>query len=134
MFVSKYIQELGYKELNWNLGCPYPMVTKCGMGSDLISDTETINNILEKVHAESDIIVSIKIRLGDDTTEEILDVFPILEKYPSKNLAIRARIGKQLYKGGVHLDAFQACVDQTKLKLYYNGDITSVPKFHEMQA
>jgi tRNA-dihydrouridine synthase len=35
---------------------------------------------------------------------------------------------------GVHLDAFQACVDNTKLKLYYNGDITSVAKFHEMQA
>jgi hypothetical protein len=26
------------------------------------------------------------------------------------------------------------CVDNTKLKLYYNGDITSVAKFHEMQA
>jgi tRNA-dihydrouridine synthase len=134
LFVAKYVQELGYKELNWNLGCPYPMVTKCGMGSGLISNTEKINTILEKVHGESDIIVSMKMRLGYDTTEEILDVFPILEKYPIKNVAIHARIGKQLYKGGVHLDAFQACVDNTKLKLYYNGDITSVAKFHKMQA
>jgi tRNA-dihydrouridine synthase len=70
------------------------MVTKCGMGSDLISNTEKINSILEKVHAESDIIVSIKMRLGDDTTEEILDVFPILEKYPIKNVAIHAHNGK----------------------------------------
>lgn len=134
LFVSKYVQELGYKELNWNLGCPYPMVTKCGMGSGLISNTEKINQILHKVHNESDIIVSMKMRLGYDTTEEILDVFPVLEKYPIKNVAIHARIGKQLYKGGVHLDAFQACVDNTKLKLYYNGDITSVAKFKEMQA
>jgi tRNA-dihydrouridine synthase len=134
LFVAKYVQELGYKELNWNLGCPYPMVTKCGMGSGLISNTEKINSILEKVHAESDIIVSMKMRLGYDTTEEILDVFPILEKYPIKNVAIHARIGKQLYKGGVHLDAFQACIDNTKLKLYYNGDISSVAKFKEMQA
>jgi tRNA-dihydrouridine synthase len=134
LFVSKYVQELGYKELNWNLGCPYPMVTKCGMGSGLISNTEKINQILHKVHNESDIIVSMKMRLGYDTTEEILDVFPILEKYPIKNVAIHARIGKQLYKGGVHLDAFQACVDNTKLKLYYNGDITTVAKFKEMQA
>ncbi|TDD97503.1 tRNA dihydrouridine synthase [Flavobacterium cellulosilyticum] len=133
LFVSKYVRELGYKELNWNLGCPYPMVTKCGMGSGLISNTEKINHILDKVHSESDIIVSMKMRLGYDTTEEILDVFPILEKYPIKNVAIHARIGKQLYKGGVHLDAFQACVDNTKLKLYYNGDITSVAKFKEMQ-
>ena len=134
LFVSKYVQELGYKELNWNLGCPYPMVTKCGMGSGLISNTEKIEQILHKVQNESDIIVSMKMRLGYDTTEEILDVLPILEKYSVKNVAIHARLGKQLYKGGVHLDAFQTCVDQSKVKLYYNGDITSVAKFHEMQT
>lgn len=134
LFVSKYVQELGYKELNWNLGCPYPMVTKCGMGSGLISNTEKINQILNKVHGESDITVSMKMRLGYDTTDEILDVFPILEKYPIKNVAIHARIGKQLYKGGVHLEAFQQCIETTKLKLYYNGDITTVKKFQEMQT
>jgi len=34
------VKALGYKELNWNLGCPYPMVTKCRMGSGLISDAK----------------------------------------------------------------------------------------------
>jgi tRNA-dihydrouridine synthase len=133
LFVAKYVQDLGYKELNWNLGCPYPMVTKCGMGSGLISDSEKIRLILDKVHSESDIIVSMKMRLGYDTTEEILDVLPILDTFPIKNIAIHARIGKQLYKGGVHLDAFQNCVDNTKHKLYYNGDITTVAKFKEIQ-
>jgi tRNA-dihydrouridine synthase len=133
LFVSKYVQELGYKELNWNLGCPYPMVTKCGMGSGLISDSEKIRQILDKVHSESDIIVSMKMRLGYETTTEILNVLPILDTFPIKNIAIHARIGKQLYKGGVHLDAFQNCIDNTKHKLYYNGDITTVAKFKEMQ-
>jgi tRNA-dihydrouridine synthase len=133
LFVSKYVQELGYKELNWNLGCPYPMVTKSGMGSGLICQTEKINGILKKVHAESDIIVSMKMRLGYDNAEEILNVLPLLEKYPIKNIAIHARIGKQLYNGGVNLEGFQQCVDNTKLKLYYNGDITSVAQFHKMQ-
>ncbi len=133
IFVAKYVQELGYKELNWNLGCPYPMVTKSGMGSGLIGNPEKINHILERAHAESDIIVSMKMRLGYDNSEEILEVLPILDTYPIKNIAIHARIGKQLYKGGVHLDAFQQCIDNTIHKLYYNGDITSVAKFHEMQ-
>lgn len=133
LFVAKYVRELGYKELNWNLGCPYPMVTKSGMGSGLIKNTDQINHILDRAHSETDIIVSMKMRLGYDTTEEILDVLPILDTYPIKNIAIHARIGKQLYKGGVHLDAFQQCIDNTKHKLYYNGDITSVAKFHEMQ-
>jgi tRNA-dihydrouridine synthase len=133
LFVAKYVRELGYKELNWNLGCPYPMVTKSGMGSGLISNTEKINTVLERAHAETDILVSMKMRLGYETTQEILDVFPILDQYPLKNIAIHARLGKQLYKGGVHLDAFQACIDATQHKLYYNGDITSVAKFREMQ-
>lgn len=133
LFVAKYVRELGYKELNWNLGCPYPMVTKSGMGSGLISNPEKINNILHRAHSESDIIVSMKMRLGYENSEEILDVLPILDRYPIKNIAIHARIGKQLYKGGVHLDAFQQCIDNTIHKLYYNGDITTVAKFHEMQ-
>ncbi|HRN45399.1 MAG TPA: tRNA-dihydrouridine synthase family protein [Flavobacterium sp.] len=133
LFVANYVRELGYKELNWNLGCPYPMVTKSGMGSGLINNPDRINHILDRAHSDTDIIVSIKMRLGYENSEEILDVLPILDTYPIKNIAIHARTGKQLYKGGVHLDAFQQCIDSTIHKLYYNGDITSVAKFHEMQ-
>ncbi|AUC20956.1 dihydrouridine synthase [Polaribacter sejongensis] len=133
LFVSKYVRELGYKELNWNLGCPYPMVTKRGMGSGLIADPEKINSILHKIHNESDILVSMKMRMGYDTPEEILEVLPILDNYPLKNIAIHARIGKQLYKGGTDLDSFQKCVDNTKHKLYYNGDVTSVSAYKNLQ-
>ena len=133
LFVAKYVQQLGYKELNWNLGCPYPMVAKCGMGSGLISNTSQIEHILKRVHTETDIIVSMKMRMGYENPTEILDVFPILEQYPIKNIAIHARIGKQLYKGGVDLDSFQKCLDTSKQKIYYNGDITSVEKFRLMQ-
>lgn len=133
LFVAKYVLELGYKELNWNLGCPYPMVTKSGMGSGLISNTEKINHILERAHNETDILVSMKMRLGYESPQEILDVLPILDQYPLKNIAIHARLGKQLYKGGVDLEGFQKCIDQAKHTLYYNGDITSVEGFREMQ-
>ncbi|MEJ1223491.1 tRNA-dihydrouridine synthase family protein [Sediminicola sp. 1XM1-17] len=133
LFVVKYVQELGYKELNWNLGCPYPMVTKRGMGSGLISDVEKINAILDRVHTETDILVSMKMRMGYENSEEILEVLPMLDTYPLKNIAIHARIGKQLYKGGVDLEAFQRCLDHSSHKIYYNGDITSVSVFREMQ-
>ena len=133
LFVANYVKQLGYNELNWNLGCPYPMVTKRGMGSGLICDFVKIEQILQKVHEQSDIIVSMKMRMGYENSEEILNVLPVLEKFPLKNIAIHARIGKQLYKGGVDLDAFQRCIENTNHKLYYNGDITSVEKFKEMQ-
>lgn len=133
LFVVKYVQSLGYKELNWNLGCPYPMVTKSGMGSGLICNPTRIDEVLHRAHNETDIVVSMKMRMGYENSEEILHTFPVLDKYPLKNVAIHARIGKQLYKGGVDLEAFQKCIDVAKHQLYYNGDITSVEKFKAMQ-
>ena len=132
LFVIKYVQSLGYKELNWNLGCPYPMVTNRGMGSGLIADPEKIDHILKRAHEETDITISMKMRMGYADATEILDTFPILEKYPIRNIAIHARIGAQLYEGGVDLDSFQRCLDNSNQNLYYNGDITSVTKFREM--
>ncbi|RMB60977.1 tRNA-dihydrouridine synthase family protein [Dokdonia sinensis] len=133
IFVIKYIQSLGYKELNWNLGCPYPMVTKSGMGSGLICNTEKIDHILDRAHSETDCTISMKMRLGYDSPNEILESFKVLDKYPLKNVAIHARLGKQLYKGGTDLEAFQRCVDVAKHTLYYNGDITSVASFKKLR-
>lgn len=133
IFVAQYVQNLGYKELNWNLGCPYPMVTKSGMGSGLICNPAQINEVLHKVHNETDILVSMKMRMGYENPGEILDAFPILDQYPLKNIAIHARIGKQLYKGPVNLDAFEKCINSTKHTLYYNGDITSVAAFKTVE-
>ena len=133
LFIANYVKQLGYKELNWNLGCPYPMVTKRGMGSGLICDFVKIENILKEVYEKSDITVSMKMRMGYENSAEILETLPVLDQFPLKNIAIHARIGKQLYKGGVDLEAFEKCIDHTKHKLYYNGDITSVAEFKKMQ-
>ncbi len=133
MFVIKYIVSLGYTELNWNLGCPYPMVTKSGMGSGLICNTEKIDHILDRAHSESNVTISMKMRLGYESPNEILESFKVLDKYPLKNVAIHARLGKQLYKGGVDLESFQKCIDVAKHTLYYNGDITSVEQFRKMR-
>lgn len=133
VFVAKYVQSLGYKELNWNLGCPYPMVTKSGMGSGLICQPARIQEVLTKAHNETDIVVSMKMRMGYENAAEILDTFPVLDQFPLKSIAIHARIGKQLYKGPVDLEAFEKCVTGTRHKLYYNGDITSVAAFKKIE-
>lgn len=133
IFAIKYIQSLGYKELNWNLGCPYPMVTNSGMGSGLICNPEKIDHILDRAHSETDVTVSMKMRLGYENSNEILESFSVIDKYPLKSIAIHARLGKQLYKGGVDLEGFQKCVDVAKHTLYYNGDITTVAQFKKMK-
>ncbi len=134
LFVVKYIRSLGYTELNWNLGCPYPMVVNKCMGSGLINDPQRIDHILKRVHEETDVTVSMKMRMGYEHSKEILQAFPVLNKYPLKSIAIHARIGKQLYKGGVDLESFARCLDHTSHKVYYNGDITTVEGFRQLKT
>ena len=133
IFVAKSVQKLGYNELNWNLGCPYPMVAKRGMGSGLLSVPEKINEILNRVFAETDIKVSVKLRLGYESPQEIFNVLPVLERYRLTNIAIHPRIGKQLYSGDVDLKTFEVCLGLSSHKIIYNGDITSVGGFLEMR-
>ena len=132
LFVIDYIQSLGYDELNWNLGCPYPMVTNRGLGSGLICNSGKIDEILDTVHSKTDITISMKMRMGYNDSSEILDAFKVLDKYPLKSIGIHARIGKQLYVGGTDLDGFERCIDATRHKLLFNGDITSVAVFREL--
>jgi tRNA-dihydrouridine synthase B len=133
IFVAKYVQKLGYTELNWNLGCPYPMIAKRGMGSGLLSMPETIDEILTRVCAETDIQLSVKMRLGYESPQEIFHVLPVLEKYRLTNITIHPRIGKQLYRGEVDLKTFEECLGQSSHEIFYNGDITSVQSFREMK-
>ena len=133
LFVADHIQKLGYDELNWNLGCPYPMVAKRGMGSGLLKSPDKIDEILKRVSSESDILLSIKMRLGYENPQEIFRVLPVLEHYQLTNISIHPRTGKQLYKGEPDLEAFQKCIGQSSHKIFYNGDITSVQRFREMK-
>jgi tRNA-dihydrouridine synthase B len=133
LFVAKYVQKIGYTELNWNLGCPYPMIAGRGMGSGLLSMPGKIDEILTRVCAETDIHVSVKMRLGYESSKEIFHVLPVLERYRLANITIHPRIGKQLYRGEVDLKAFEECLRQSSHKIIYNGDITSIGSFREMK-
>ena len=42
IFLANYLNELGYEQINWNLGCPHPMVTKRGMGSALLNEPKKV--------------------------------------------------------------------------------------------
>ncbi len=133
LFVARYFQELGYQELNWNLGCPYPMVTKRGLGSGLLKHKEKIDALLTRVSDQSDISISLKMRLGYEDRNEIINLLPMLEKHKIKNIVIHPRLGRQLYKGEVDLDMFQRCINNTSHQICYNGDIDSVAKFRELR-
>ena len=123
------LQDLGHTHINWNLGCPVAMVAKKKRGSGLLPYPETIVALLEKIVPQLSAQLSIKTRLGYHHRREIATLLPLLDAFPLKEIIIHARLGVQLYRGGVDLEGFALCRELSRHTLVYNGDITDVAAF-----
>lgn len=122
-------QAMGYKEINLNMGCPFPRVANKTRGCGLMAEPLRVREIFDKVFNNIDIKFSLKCRLGyfkDTEIDELIDSF---NTYPFSEIIIHPRIGKQLYTGSADVDRFAEVAAQIKRPLVYNGDIFSVEDF-----
>jgi len=127
-----FCKERGFKEVNWNLGCPYPRVANKKRGSGMLPYPEMVNEILEKVIPVVEINFSVKCRLGYHSPDEIFKLIPVFNHRNIHELTIHARIGKQLYKGEVHLDHFEKALSMAEVQVIYNGDIFTGNDFQKL--
>lgn len=126
---AEVIYNMGFNEINWNIGCPFPMVTNKQRGSGILPHAHLIQNFLDIACSNVSYSISVKMRLGLNSPEEGIRVIDVLNQYPLKEVIIHARTGKQMYKGNVDLDAFQHLSSQCKHPITYNGDIFTLSDF-----
>ncbi len=132
---AKQCKELGYKEINLNMGCPFPRVANKKRGSGLLPYPDNVDAMLEGVFEHiGDMKFSIKCRLGYFSPDEIDAIIPIFNKFPLSELIIHPRIGKQLYKGEADVERFAALIPYINAPLVYNGDVFSVKSFDRIQS
>lgn len=127
--LGKRLEDLGYTHINWNLGCPSPMVANKQRGSGLLPHDDRIVELLQKVTAELKAEISVKMRLGFKSSEEIHRLLPRLDQFDLKEIIIHPRLGKQLYRGHADREAFAGCCHITRHSLVYNGDIVTSEDF-----
>jgi len=131
--LAEILADRGFKHINWNLGCPAPMVAKKKRGSGLLPYPEEILNLLDKVMPKLRLELSIKTRLGYYTKDEITVLLPLLDQYPLKEIIIHPRLGKQIYRGSANPDDFALCQELSKHPLVYNGDIRQQEQMKKLQ-
>ncbi len=129
--IGRILHDMGHETLNWNLGCPYPMVANKMRGSGLLPHPEKIEAFLKKVHILP-AAISVKIRLGRKDSTEIFKLLPVFNQFPLKEVIIHPRTGIQMYGGAVDLDTFAQCLELCKLPVVFNGDITSPASFNTL--
>lgn len=127
-------KELGYQEINLNMGCPFPRVANKKRGSGLLPYPEKIDAMLSTVFDRIDIKFSVKCRLGYFNPDEIIPVIEVFNHYPLSELIIHPRIGKQLYKGEADVKRFAELMPLIKAPLVYNGDIVSMESFERIKG
>ena len=123
--LTKAVTELGFKEIDINMGCPYPMQTKSGRGSGILPHPEKVREILDAISA-SNIQFSIKMRLGLTSPEECLQLLPLLNEAPLAHITLHPRIGIQQYKGALDFETFDKFYSECKHLLIFNGDIADI--------
>ena len=117
--------DLGYRTLNWNLGCPFPAVVKKCRGSGMLPHPDRIDDFLNRVLPAIPNRLSVKTRIGRFKAEEIHELMPVFNRYPLKELIIHPRTGGQRYDGTPDLITFGECLDRSRHPVVYNGDINS---------
>ncbi|MGE5257017.1 MAG: tRNA dihydrouridine synthase [Hyphomicrobiales bacterium] len=134
IFLARHLFDMGYPDVNWNLGCPFRPVTKKRRGSGLLPFPEQVNEFLDKTLRALPGRLSIKMRLGRTQPDEILRLLPVLNRYPLKEITIHPRTARQMYAGQPDLDMFQLCLEQSRHRVVYNGDITDLQGFRALAA
>lgn len=125
LWFSNVCKDLGYEEVNLNLGCPSGTVTAKGKGSGMLKDPEQLNFFLSEIFEKTPIPVSVKTRIGFASPEEFFRLVEIFNQYPIKELIIHPRTRVQFYNGNVDMRAFRYGVDNSKAPVCYNGNLSS---------
>lgn len=115
--------DLGYSEINWNMGCPMRKVTGKQRGSGILPHPDMVDKILNDVLPELKPRLSVKMRLGLRSKDEFFGIIPVINRYPILSVTIHPRLGRQQYTGVPDLDTFGQVLPLIEHPVIYNGDI-----------
>lgn len=126
--------ELGYREVNWNIGCPMRRIAGKRRGCGILPYPDLVREVLEQVVPNLDgMSLSVKMRLGHHDPDDIFRLIPILNDYPLASVTIHPRTGRQQYGGQCDLTRFGQAVELLKHPVIYNGDIRTVDDYKHIR-
>lgn len=132
ILTANKLKQLGYDEINLNLGCPAGTVVSKKRGSGFLAFKDELDKFLDEIYKTCDMKISVKTRLGKDSPEEFYKLIEIYNKYPLEELIIHPRTREDFYGNTPNLKIFEEALTLSKHSICYNGDIFTVSNYNDI--
>ena len=132
VLTANKLKQLGYEEINLNLGCPAVTVVSKKRGSVFLAYPEELDRFLDEIYKINDMKISIKTRLGKERADEFYKLIEIYNKYPLEELIIHPRTREDFYGNTPNLEIFKESLKLSKHSICYNGDIFTVDNYNKI--
>lgn len=119
------LQELGYDEVNLNLGCPSRTVVTKYRGAGFLAKPVELEMFLDEVFKRAKVRISIKTRIGKDSRDEWPEILAIFRQFPIEELIVHPRLQIDYYKNSPDWEAFGQAREKAPWNVCYNGDLVS---------
>ncbi len=134
LWAAQQCAQRGYREVNWNIGCPSGTVVAKGKGAGMLADLEKLDRFLDTVFQGPPLPISVKTRVGVADDEGFPQMMEIFNRYPLAELIVHPRVRKDFYAPPIRMEAFRQAAAVSKNPLCYNGDIASLADISRIQA
>lgn len=131
---ARALADMGYHEINLNLGCPSGTVTAKGRGAGFLAFPDELDRFLDRIYSARETVngewqISVKTRIGKLSAEEWPRLLSIYNQYPISELIVHPRVQTDLYRNLPNLEAFAYAVRESRILPVYNGDIFDPGKY-----
>lgn len=119
------LSDMGYHEIDINMGCPYPPLAQHHKGSGIIPFPDEVEQLFSTLATITGVRFSVKMRLGLDEPSQWRRIVPLFDIINPTQVTLHPRYGRQQYRGELNLDEFADACALIKYPLIYNGDVKS---------
>lgn len=131
----KALSSLGYRQVNWNIGCPSAQVVRKQRGCGLMPHADKVEAVVAAASREvPECRLSVKMRTGWSDPSEGLVIIERLNPYPIDFIAIHPRLGVQEYNGTPDWEMFGEMCERTHHRIVYSGDIVDLDSYSRFRA